>query len=180
MLHEKDLALRVTRLPKRVLVWDLRAKAVRLHRDHSTNLHGCLSVVHFIALHTYVHKNLEELDFFQRWKEKSRARKRKYTEKTLAGHWKLLDEEVMSRNVRRYHPSPDGQLDYSQESNYFERGRVLKDFFCHIPLNRSSYSSGTQCHTLCAKVILNTENFVSPAHKILISSDCFQYKVETS
>lgn len=65
MLHEKDLALRVTRLPKRVLVWDLRAKAVRLHRDHSTNLHGCLSVVHFIALHTYVHKNLEELDFFR-------------------------------------------------------------------------------------------------------------------
>lgn len=86
----------------------------------------------------------------------------------------------MSRNVWRYNLSPDGQLDYSRESNYFGRGRSSKRFFffCHIPLNRDSYSSGTQCHTLHAKVILSTENFVLHAHKTLASSNSFTIKLK--
>lgn len=86
--------------------------------------------------------------------------------------------EVMSRNVWRYSLSPDGQLDFSHESNYFGRGRSsTKTFICHMALNRDSYSSGTKRHTLYAKVILSTENFVLSAHKILVSSNSFQHKV---
>lgn len=54
---------------------------------------------------------------------------------------------------------------------------VLQRLFCHSPLNRGSYSSGTKRHTLYAKVILSTENFVLSAHKILVSSNSFQHKV---
>lgn len=49
------------------------------------------SSVCFVALHTHVHENLEELDFyFQKWNGKSRATKGIYAKEPLAGHWKLL------------------------------------------------------------------------------------------
>ena len=65
------------------------AMGVRLPGSPSTDFQVYfLSNVCFVALHTHAHKNLE-LEFFQRWNEKSRARE-KYAEKSLAGHWKLL------------------------------------------------------------------------------------------
>lgn len=89
-----------------------------------------------LLLCTHVHKNLE-LEFFRDGMRTAEQREicRKVLGRTLEAI--KLDREVMSRNVWRYNLSPDGQLDFSHESNYFGRGRSsTKTFFCHSPLNR--------------------------------------------